>query len=70
MRGPASMFFCEKSLARDAAEIRPMVQICAEHGVKFGVAFMMRFHHMTVEAKRLVAKGAVWGCLRPGPIWF
>jgi len=51
--------FCEKPLARDAAEVRPMVQICAEHGVKFGVGFMMRFHHMTVEAKRLVAEGAL-----------
>lgn len=50
---------CEKPLARDAAEARPMVEICEEHGVKLGVGFMMRFHHLSGEAKRLVAEGAL-----------
>jgi len=51
--------FCEKPLAPHADEAEKMVAVANEHGVKFGTAFMMPFHHLTQEAKRLVREGAI-----------
>ena len=51
--------FCEKPLARTGAEAAEMVEACREQGVKFGIGFMMPYHHLAVEAKRLVAQGAL-----------
>ena len=50
---------CEKPLARTAAEASAMLEVCQEHGVKFGTGFMMPFHHLTREAQRLVAEGEI-----------
>ena len=36
-----------------------MVAAANEHGVKFGTAFMMPFHHLSQEAQRLVGEGAI-----------
>ena len=49
----------EKPLARTVAEAEQMVAVCAEHGVKLGTAFMIPFHHLAVEAIRLVGEGAL-----------
>jgi len=51
--------FCEKPLARNAQEAAGMVAAAEEHGVRFGTAFMMPFHHLTTEARRLVGEGAI-----------
>ncbi len=51
--------FCEKPLAPHADEAEKMVAAANEHGVKFGTAFMMPFHHLTQEARRLVSEGAI-----------
>lgn len=51
--------FCEKPLARNAQEAAAMVAAADKYKVKFGTAFMMPFHHLTTEAKRLVAEGAI-----------
>jgi len=51
--------FCEKPLALHADQAEKMVAAAEEHGVKFGIAFMMPFHHLTGEAQRLIAAGAV-----------
>jgi len=51
--------FCEKPLAVHADEAEKMVAVAKEHGVKFGTAFMMPFHHLTHEAQRLLAEGAI-----------
>jgi len=50
---------CEKPLALHADEAKKMIAAADEHGVKFGTAFMMPFHHLTGEAQRLIAAGAV-----------
>ena len=51
--------FCEKPLARNAQEAAAMVEVTDKYKVKFGTAFMIPFHHLTTEAKRLVAEGAI-----------
>lgn len=49
----------EKPLARTVPEAEALVAACAERGVKLGTAFMIPFHHLAVEAVRLVAEGAL-----------
>ncbi len=51
--------FCEKPLGRTRQEAAAMVEACREYGVKFGIGFMMPYHHIAVEAKRLLAEGAI-----------
>ena len=55
--------FAEKPLARTVGEAEEMLEVCRQHGVKMGTAFMLPFHHLAQEATRL---GAGNGGLGPG----
>ncbi len=60
---------CEKPLALSAAEAAEMVTACESAGVKLAEAFMYRHHPTWVEARRLVAEGAI-GRLQTVQSWF
>ena len=60
---------CEKPLALSAAEAREIADACSAAGVKLAEAFMYRHHPTWVEARRLVADGAI-GELRAVQTWF
>lgn len=49
--------FCEKPFDITVEGAERIAQVCQEAGVKLGVGFMMPFHHLAVEAKRLVEEG-------------
>ena len=49
--------FCEKPLGMTIGECDRMLDACAEHGVKLGVGFMMRFHAQHQAALELVRGG-------------
>ena len=49
----------EKPLARTVPEAQALVASCREHGVWLGTAFMIPFHHLAVEAMRLVREGTL-----------
>ena len=49
--------FCEKPLALDDQEAEQMVRTCADHCVKLGVAFMMRFHPLHLKLKSMIDAG-------------
>jgi|LSQX01.1.fsa_nt_gb predicted dehydrogenase len=51
--------FAEKPLARTVGEAEEMLEVCRQHGVKMGTAFMLPFHHLAQEATRLVQSGAL-----------
>jgi len=51
--------FCEKPLARTAAEAKKMLDAVEEAGVKHMVAFNYRFVPAIVQAKRLIDSGAL-----------
>ncbi len=50
---------CEKPLGLNTAEIREMMEACRTAGVKFGVAFMERFHRHHMRAKELIEDGVL-----------
>lgn len=60
---------CEKPLALSAAQATEMVETCRAAGVKLGEAFMYRHHPTWVEARQLVAGGAI-GELQGVMSWF
>ena len=49
----------EKPAARSAAEIEPLIQAAAKHGVKVHVGFNHRYHRSLRKAKELVDSGAL-----------
>lgn len=69
---------CEKPMARNRQECREMIEACQTAGVRLAVAYRRRTFPQVVEAKRLVAAGAIgrpvcvrthysgWGDLRSG----
>ena len=69
---------CEKPMARNRDECREMIDACDRAGVKLAVAYRRRTFPQVVEAKRLIAAGAIgtpvcarthysgWGDLRSG----
>jgi len=50
---------CEKPLAITVKDAEQIQTVCEEAGVKLGIGFMMPFHHLSVEAKRLVEEGVL-----------
>ncbi|MBQ7897271.1 MAG: Gfo/Idh/MocA family oxidoreductase [Clostridia bacterium] len=48
---------CEKPLGLNSDEIKEMMVACEENNVKFGTAFMARFHRYHVKAKEVVESG-------------
>lgn len=60
---------CEKPLGMTTAEARQMAAACEDAGVKLAEAFMYRHHPSWVEARRLLAAGAI-GTLQAVQSWF
>lgn len=50
---------CEKPLALLESDCEAMIRTCDEHRVKLGVVLQNRYHPAHVEARRLVATGAL-----------
>jgi len=50
---------CEKPLDITVEGAEQIQQLCEEAGVKLGIGFMMPFHHLAVEAKRLIEEGVL-----------
>ncbi len=50
---------CEKPLDITVGGAQCVAAVCEEAGVKLGIGFMMPFHHLAGEAKRLVADGVL-----------
>ncbi len=50
---------CEKPLAITVEAAQQIQRTCEDAEVKLGVAYMMPFHHLSVEAKRLVEEGVL-----------
>ncbi len=50
---------CEKPLDITVEGAKQVQQTCEEAGVKLGIGYMMPFHHLAVEAKRLVGEGVL-----------
>ncbi len=48
---------CEKPLDITVEGAKQIQKVCEEAGVKLGIGFMMPFHHLSKEAKRLVEEG-------------
>lgn len=51
--------FCDKPLATSVADAERVVEECRAAGVKLGVNFQTRHHDSFVEARRLIADGAI-----------
>ena len=49
--------FCEKPMALNVEEAEKMVRTCADHGVKLGIGFMMRFHPLHLKLKSMIEAG-------------
>jgi len=47
---------CEKPMCMSVVEAERMVETCAEHRVKLGLGFMMRFHPHHLKLKQLLAE--------------
>jgi predicted dehydrogenase len=60
---------CEKPLTLDTAEAEAVAAHCRARGVLLMEAFMYRFHPAWVEARRLIATGAV-GRILDVAVWF
>jgi len=50
---------CEKPLDITVGGAKQVQKVCEEAGVKLGIGYMMPFHHLAVEAKRLVEEGTL-----------
>jgi len=50
---------CEKPLDITVEGAERVQKVCEEAGVKLGIGYMMPFHHLAVEAKRLVGEGVL-----------
>ncbi|MBI2919047.1 MAG: Gfo/Idh/MocA family oxidoreductase [Chloroflexi bacterium] len=50
---------CDKPMALTVPDAERMIEACARKGVKLGMAFQNRHHPAHVEARRLIALGAV-----------
>lgn len=50
---------CEKPLGLNSDEIREMMAACDDNNVKFGTAFMARFHRYHEKAKEIVKSGVL-----------
>ncbi|MBT3343375.1 MAG: Gfo/Idh/MocA family oxidoreductase [Gemmatimonadetes bacterium] len=50
---------CEKPMARNRGECREMIEACQTAGVRLAVAYRRRVFPQVVEAKRLIAAGAI-----------
>lgn len=50
---------CEKPLDITVQGAGKILQICEEAGIKLGIGLMMPFHHLSVEARRLVEEGVL-----------
>lgn len=50
---------CEKPLALTVSEAEEAIEICAVHGVKLAVGYMMRFHGAHQRLKELIDSGAL-----------
>ncbi len=50
---------CEKPLDITVKGAEQIQQVCEDAGVKLGIGYMMPFHHLAVEAKRLVEEGTL-----------
>jgi len=50
---------CEKPLDITVEGAEQVQEACEEAGVKLGIGYMMPFHHLSVEAKRLVEEGVL-----------
>jgi len=50
---------CEKPIALNTADARPMVEACLQAGVLLREAFMMRYHTAHQAVARLIAQGAI-----------
>jgi predicted dehydrogenase len=48
---------CEKPLGMSVQEAEDIVNTCAQHKVKLGIGFMMRFHAQHQEALKIVREG-------------
>lgn len=48
---------CEKPLGMTPQEAEGMIAACREHGVKLGIAFMMRFHAQHQAALKMIRDG-------------
>jgi len=48
---------CEKPLGMTPQEAEGMIAACREHGVKLGIAFMMRFHAQHQAALKMIQEG-------------
>lgn len=51
--------FCQKPMARTAAEARPMVEACRKGGVQLGVGFCYRYAGAIEKIKELIREGAI-----------
>jgi len=51
--------FCQKPMARTAAEARPMVDACRKAGVQLGVGFCYRYAGAIEKIKELIKEGAI-----------
>jgi len=51
--------FCQKPMARTAAEARPMVDACRKAGVQLGIGFCYRYAGAIEKIKELIKEGAI-----------
>ena len=49
----------EKPMGLTVEEAKEMDRICLEHGVKLGIAFMLRFHGAHEQIKRIIDEGGI-----------
>ena len=57
--GRGKNVFCQKPMARTAAEARPMVEACEKAGVQLGVGFCYRYAGAIEKIKELIKAGEI-----------
>jgi 1,5-anhydro-D-fructose reductase (1,5-anhydro-D-mannitol-forming) len=55
--------FCDKPLATSSADAERAVEACAANGVKLGINFQKRHQQSFIDARRLIAGGAIGNVL-------
>lgn len=50
---------CEKPMSLTVQDSEEMVDFCRQHHVKLGVGFMMRFHGVHEQMKKIIAEGGI-----------